>query len=113
MVSVSPAGAELVSLVVESVDLRAVGVPSEPIAAGTGEPVAVSAVPVLLELSEADDESDEGEGVGLGHKFSYTNCSGAPLQVVVAPASNVLFGYIQQLPEAYGELFPLCGLKTT
>jgi hypothetical protein len=100
-------------LVVDPVALPAVSVPLETIAALAVEPGVVAAVPLPLERSVTDDEREDDEGDGLGHKLLYTNCSGAPLQAVTDPASNVPFGYIQQLPEAYGELLPLCGLKTT
>ena len=103
-----PVGAEFLLLVVEPVVLPAVSVPLELIAALVVDPGVVPAVPVPLELFVVDDEGD-----GLGHKLLYTNCSGEPLQAVTDSALNVPFGYIQQLPEAYGELLGLCGLKTT
>jgi hypothetical protein len=71
-VSERPAGAEFLLLVVEPVVLPAVSVP--------------------LERSVADDEREDDEGDGLGHKLLYTNCSGAPLQAVTDPALNVPFG---------------------
>jgi hypothetical protein len=73
----------------------------------------VPAVPVPLEPPVADDEEEDDEGDGLGHKLLYTYCSGAPLQAAADPALYVPFGYIQQVPEAYGELSGLCGLNTT
>jgi len=85
-------------------------VPSEPVEGLLVEPgVVAPAVPVPVEFPVADGErededEDEGEGDGLGHKLLYTNCSGAPLHVPADPASYVPFGYIQQVPEAYGEL---------
>jgi hypothetical protein len=85
----------------------------EPVSALVVELEVVPAVPVALELSVADDEREDDEVDGLGHRFSYTNCSGSPLQVVADAALYVPFGYIQQLPEAYGELPELSGLKTT
>jgi hypothetical protein len=48
--------------------------------------LSVPAVPVL-DRAGADDEADDEEGDGLGHALLYTNCSGAPLQVVAALAS--------------------------
>lgn len=95
-------------LVVEAVALLA-----EPVASPLVKPRVAPAVPVPPELAVADGAREDDEGDGLGHKLSYTNCSGAPLQVVADPASNVPFGYIQQLPEEYGELSALVGLKTT
>ena len=92
-------------LVVEPGVVPAVPVPLEPAAGLIVEPGVASAVPVALERPVADD--------GLGHKFLYTNCSGAPLQALADLALNVPFEYIQQVPEAYGELPGLCGLKTT
>jgi hypothetical protein len=85
----------------------------EPAAALVVELVVLPAVPVPLERSVVDDEREDDEGDGLGHKLLYTNCSGAPLQAVADPALNVPFGYIQQLPGAYGEWLGLFGLKTT
>lgn len=128
--SEGPAGAEFFLVVVEPVVSPAASVPSELIAALLVEPgvaPAVSvpseltpallvepglapAVPVPLERAILDDEREDDEGDGLGHKLSYTNCSGAPLQVVADPALNVPFGYIQQLPDEYGVLLGLCGL---
>lgn len=55
--------------------------------------LAVFSVPAVAVLDRAgaddgaDDEADDEEGDGLGHAFLYTNCSGAPLQVVAALAS--------------------------
>lgn len=108
-----PVGAEFLLLVVEPIALPAVPVPLEPVAALVVEPVAAPAVPVPLARSMADDEWEDDEGDGLGHMLLYTNCSGAPLQVVADPALYVPLVYIQQVPEAYGELSGLCGLKTT
>jgi hypothetical protein len=107
-VSERPVGAEFLLLVVEPVVLPAVSVPLELEAALVVEPGLVPAVSVPL-----DDEMEDDEGDGLGHKLLYTNCSGEPLQAVTDPALNVPFGYIQQLPEAYGELPGFFGLKTT
>lgn len=106
------AGAEFLLLVVELVVLPAVSVPLELVAALVVEPEVVLAVPVPLDCSVADDEREDDEDDGLGHGLLYTNCSGAPLQAVTDPALYVPFGYIQQVPEAYGELSGLCGLKT-
>lgn len=110
LVGERPTGAEFSLVVVEPVVLTAVSVPLEPVPALVVESGVVDAVPLPLERSVADDKSEDD---GLGHKLLYTNCSGAPLQVVTDPALNVPFGKIQQLPGAYGELLGLCGLKTT
>lgn len=104
LVSETPVGAEFSLLVIE---------PMAAAAAAAVEPEVVPAVPVTIERSVADDERKDDEGDGLGHKLLYTNCSGSPLQEVADSALNVPFGYIQQLPEEYGELLGLCGLKTT
>jgi hypothetical protein len=106
-----PAGAEFSSVVV----------PSSAAIAVESEPEVVVAVPVPLDVPSADDEAevdeadpeDESEGDGLGHTLSYTNCSGSPSHSDAASASYVPLGYIQQVPERYGELLGLCGLKTT
>lgn len=78
--SEGPAGAELLLLVVE------------PVAALVVELGVVPAVPVAPERSVEDDETEDDEVDGLGHKLSYTNCLGAPLQAVTDPALNVPFG---------------------
>jgi hypothetical protein len=91
-VSERPAGAEFLLLLVEPVVSPAVSVPLEPVAALLVEPGVAPAVPVPLERAVADDEREDDEGDGLGHKLSYTNCSGAPLQAVADPALNVPFG---------------------
>lgn len=75
-----PAGAEFLLLVVE---------PAAALVVGLG---VVPAVPVPLELSVADDEREDDEDDGLGHRLVYTNCSGVPLQAVADPALNVPFG---------------------
>lgn len=110
------AGAEFPLLVVEPVVALLVEpgvVPMVPVPMVPVPVVPVPVVPVPLERAVADDEREDDEGDGLGHTLLYTNCSGAPLQVVADPALKVPFGYIQQVPEAYGELLGLCGLKTT
>jgi hypothetical protein len=71
-VSERPAGAEFLLLVVEPEALPVVAVPLEPVAALVVEPEAVPVVPVLLD-PVADDECEDDEGDGLGHKFLYTN----------------------------------------
>lgn len=82
------------------------------LAAPFSTPVAVALFPDLVaDGVEADAEADAEEAF-LGHGFSYTNCSGAPLHLVAFVASKVPLGYLQQVPEAYGELLGLCGLKT-
>jgi hypothetical protein len=72
------------------------------------EPV-VPVPPTVVVVDELGDEVSDG----LGHKLLYTYCSGAPLQVPTAPPLYVPFEYIQHVPDAYGELLGLCGLKTT
>lgn len=86
-----PPGAEFLALSLEPVGLLAGVVLPEPVAALLVEVKVVFAVPVLLGCAVADGESVDDEGDGLGHALSYTYCSGAPLQVVVDPASNVPF----------------------
>lgn len=88
--SESPAGAEFL-LVAMPVVSPAVTVPLEP-GALLVEPGVALTVPVPLERAVADDEREDDDGDGLRHKLSYTNCSGAPLQAVADPASNVPFG---------------------
>lgn len=87
-----PIGAEFLPLVVELVAAPAVSVPLEPAAAPVVEPVVALVVPVPLERSVADNEREDDEVDGLGHKLLYTNCSGSPLQAVADPALNVPFG---------------------
>ena len=82
----------VVALLVEPGAAPAVPVPLEPVVALLVEPGAATAVPVPLECAVADDEREDDEGDGLGHKLSYTNCSGSPLQAVADPALNVPFG---------------------
>lgn len=77
------------------------------------DPVELPAVPLPLERSVAKDKRADDEGDDLGHTLLYTNCFGAPLQAVAEPALYVPFGYIQQLPGAYGELSGFAALKTT
>jgi hypothetical protein len=49
-------------------------------------------VPLVVPLPLVDDEREDEEDGGLGHRFVYTYCSGISLQAVAAPALNVLFG---------------------
>jgi hypothetical protein len=60
----------------------------------------------------ADPEAADKEA-GFGHGFSYTYCSGFPLQVPAFVASYVPFEYIQHVPEENGERSSVRGLKTT
>lgn len=88
--------------------------PLEPAAAPLVEVGVAPAVPVPpepLEAFVADGETEDDDFDGLGHTFSYTYCSGAPVQVFADPASNLPLGYIQQEPEEYGVFIELCGLK--
>jgi hypothetical protein len=71
--------------------LPAVFLLSELVAALVVEPEIVPAVPVPPEFSVADDDTEDDEVDGLGHKLLYTNCSGVPLQVVTDSALNVPF----------------------
>lgn len=70
--SEGPIGAEF-SLLVELVVLSVVPVPSDPVVALVVEPGVVPAVSVPLERSVADDEREDDESDGLGHKLLYTN----------------------------------------
>jgi hypothetical protein len=105
----------------EGAEFSSVVVPSSAAMAVESMPEVGVALSAPLELSVGDDETevdeaaseDDDEGDGLGHTFSYTNCSGSPSQSDAASASYVPFGYIQQVPDRYGELLGLCGLKTT
>jgi hypothetical protein len=80
------------ALLVEPGVAPAVAVPLEPVPALLVEPGVAPAVAVPLERAVPDNEREDDEGDGLGHKLSYTNCSGAPLQAVADPALNVPFG---------------------
>lgn len=64
----------------------------EPVESLVVEPVELLAVPLPLECSVPVDEREDEDDDGLGHTFSYTNCVGSPLQVVVDPALYVPFG---------------------
>lgn len=86
-------------LLVDPAVSPAVSATLELVAALLVEPAVAPAVPVPLERAAADDEREDDEGDGLGHRLLYTNCSEAPLQAVADPALNLPFGYIQQLPE--------------
>ena len=80
-------------------------------------PSASTSVPVVscaeAEAEAGADPEAADEEAGFGHGFSYTYCSGFPLQVPDFVASYVPFGYIQQVPEENGERSSLRGLKTT
>jgi hypothetical protein len=56
------------------------------------EPVVAlkSSVPLVVGVADGAREEDV-EGDGLGHALLYTNCSGAPVQVVTFPALYVPF----------------------
>lgn len=89
----APPGAEFSLLVVE-----AGGVPAVPVLLAPSVTDAARAV-------DENEDKDEVEGLGLGHTLLYAYCSASPSQSLIELSSNdVPFVYIQQVPEAYGEL---------